>query len=88
MSLGALTAALVHPREVLKPAILGNAAAMILVHNHPSGDPAPSGEDLALTRRLCEASELVGIRVLDHIIIGHDGAYRSLADEGRLGGAR
>jgi DNA repair protein RadC len=88
VSLGALTAALVHPREVLKPAILGNAAAMILVHNHPSGDPAPSGEDLALTRRLCEASELVGIRVLDHIIIGHDGAYRSLADEGRLGGAR
>ena len=88
VSVGALTAALVHPREVLKPAILGNAAAIILVHNHPSGDPAPSTEDLALTRRLCEVGDLVGIRILDHVIIGHDGAYRSLADEGRLGGVR
>ena len=88
VSLGALTAALVHPREVLKPAILGNAAAIILVHNHPSGDPAPSAEDVALTKRLCAAGDLVGIRVLDHVVIGHDGTYRSLADDGQLGGVR
>jgi DNA repair protein RadC len=88
VSVGALTAALVHPREVMKPAILGNAAAVVLVHNHPSGDPAPSTEDLALTQRLCAAGELLGIRVLDHIVVGHDGAYCSLADQGALGGAR
>ena len=88
VSVGALTAALVHPREVVKPLILGSAAAAILVHNHPSGDPTPSAEDLALTKRLGEVGELVGIRVLDHIVIGHDGAFRSLADDGLLGGAR
>lgn len=88
VSIGALTAALVHPREVLKPAILGNAAAIILVHNHPSGDPAPSAEDIALTTRLWQAGDLMGIRVLDHIILGDDGAYRSLADDGQVGGAR
>jgi len=88
VSLGSLTAALVHPREVFKPAIAGSAAAVVLVHNHPSGDPSPSTEDLALTKRLCEVGELVGIRVLDHIVIGHDGAYCSLADDGLLGGAR
>jgi DNA repair protein RadC len=86
VSIGALTATLVHPREVLKPAILGNAAAIILVHNHPSGDPAPSAEDFALTKRLWAASELMGIRVLDHVVIGHEGAYSSLADQGALGG--
>ena len=88
ISVGSLTAALVHPREVFKPAILGNAAAIILAHNHPSGDPAPSAEDLALTKRLCEVGELVGIRVLDHIVLGEAGAFRSFADEGLLGGAR
>ena len=88
VSLGSLTAALVHPREVFKPAIAGSAAALVLVHNHPSGDPCPSSEDLVLTRRLCEVGDLVGIRVLDHIVLGHDGAFRSFADEGLLGGAR
>ena len=77
-----------HPREVFKPAILGNAAAIVLAHNHPSGDAAPSAEDLALTRRLCEVGELVGIRVLDHLVLGEGGTFRSLADEGLLGGGR
>jgi len=76
VSVGSLTAALVHPREVFKPVILGNAAAVILLHNHPSGSPEPSAEDRALTERLEQAGELLGIRVLDHIIVG-DGAYRS-----------
>ena len=84
VSIGSLTAALVHPREFLKALIIGNAAAAIVVHNHPSGDPAPSAEDLALTKRLREVSDLVGIKLLDHIILGHDGAYCSLADNGQL----
>ena len=88
VSLGSLTAALVHPREVFKAAIAGSAAAVVLVHNHPSGDPTPSAEDLALTRRLCEVGDLVGIRVLDHVVLGDGGAFRSLADEGLLGGTR
>jgi len=88
VSLGSLTAALVHPREVFKPLIVGNAAATILVHNHPSGDPAPSAEDLTLTRRLCEVGELVGIRVLDHLVLGERGSFRSLSDDGLLGGSR
>ncbi len=88
ISLGSLTAALVHPREVFKPAIAGAAAALVLLHNHPSGDPSPSAEDIALTRRLSEVAELVGIKVLDHIVIGEGGSYRSLADEGLLGGGR
>ena len=88
VSLGSLTAALVHPREVFKPAIAGSAAALILVHNHPSGDSSPSAEDLALTRRLCQAGDLVGIKVLDHIVLGDGGSFRSLADDGLLGGAR
>jgi DNA repair protein RadC len=80
VSVGSLTAALVHPREVFKPAILANAAAIILVHNHPSGDPEPSAEDRAITARLKEAGELLGIRVLDHVVIG-DGRHVSFADE-------
>ena len=88
ISLGSLTAALVHPREVFKPAIAGSAAALVLLHNHPSGDPSPSAEDIALTRRLSEVGELVGIKVLDHLVIGEGGSYRSLADDGVLGGAR
>ena len=76
VSVGSLTAALVHPREVFKPVILANAAAIILAHGHPSGDPEPSAEDRALTERLEHAGELLGIRVLDHIILG-DGTYRS-----------
>ena len=76
VSVGSLTAALVHPREVFKPVILANAAAVILLHNHPSGSAEPSAEDRALTERLEHAGELLGIRVLDHIILG-DGQYRS-----------
>lgn len=86
VAVGSLTAALVHPREVYVAAILGKAASIVLVHNHPSGDPAPSSEDLALTRRLREVGDLVGIRVLDHIVLGDGGAYRSLADDDVLDG--
>jgi len=82
VSIGSLTAALVHAREVFKPAILGNAAAIILVHNHPSGDPEPSAEDQALTARLKQAGELLGIRVLDHVVIGDDGRHVSMAETG------
>jgi DNA repair protein RadC len=88
LSVGSLTAALIHPREWAKALIIGNAAATIMCHFHPSGDPTPSAEDLALTKRLCEVGDLIGIRVLDHIVLGHDGAFRSLAEEGVLGGAR
>jgi len=80
VSIGSLTAALVHPREVFRVAIVQGAAAVILVHNHPSGDPAPSAEDQALTKRLREVGELIGIRVLDHVVLGEGGAYVSLAE--------
>jgi DNA repair protein RadC len=82
VSEGSLTTALVHPREVFAPAIREAAAAVILVHNHPSGDPTPSAEDRALTERLRQVGELVGIRVLDHVVIGR-GRWASLAEEGR-----
>lgn len=84
VSTGSLNASIVHPREVFKTALLSSAAAVILLHNHPSGDPTPSREDLELTGRLREAGELLGIRVLDHVIVG-DGCYVSLADRGLLG---
>lgn len=83
VSTGSLTSALVHPREVFKPAILGNAAAIILVHNHPSGDATPSAEDQAITARLKQVGDLIGIRVLDHVVIGDDGHYVSMAETGR-----
>jgi DNA repair protein RadC len=85
VSIGSLTASVVHPREVMKPAILRNAAALLCCHNHPSGAPQPSREDRALTTRLVEVGKLHGIAVLDHIILG-DGseAYYSFADEGLL----
>ncbi len=85
VSIGSLTASVVHPRETFKVAILANATAMICGHNHPSGDPAPSQEDRALTSRLVEAGAILGIDVLDHIIVG-DGSQRyfSFADEGLL----
>jgi DNA repair protein RadC len=82
VSEGTLTTALVHPREVFAPAIRDRAAALILVHNHPSGDPTPSSEDVALTERLRRVGEVVGIRVLDHVVVGH-GRYVSLAEERR-----
>ncbi len=80
---GILDASLIHPREVFRPAIVESAAAVILAHNHPSGDPTPSPEDRAVTRQLAEAGRAVGIAVLDHVILG-DGRFVSLAEEGLL----
>ena len=81
ISEGSLNQSIVHPREVFSPAVRESAAAVILVHNHPSGDPTPSREDLEISRRLKEAGELLGIRVLDHIIIG-DNTYVSFVERG------
>jgi DNA repair protein RadC len=81
VSVGTLTSSLVHPRECFKPAILSNAAALILLHNHPSGDPAPSAEDLTITRRLRDVGAIFDIKVLDHIIVG-DGRYVSFIEDG------
>lgn len=83
ISEGTLTSSLVHPREVFKPAIRRSAFAILLAHNHPSGDPTPSREDLHITERLVEAGELIGIRIIDHVIIGH-GRYVSLRRNGIL----
>jgi DNA repair protein RadC len=85
VSMGSLTASVVHPREVMKPAILSNAASLLCCHNHPSGSPQPSQEDRVLTKRLVDVGKLLGINVLDHIVIG-DGneTYYSFADEGVL----
>jgi DNA repair protein RadC len=73
VSIGSLNASIVHPREVFLPAILHSAASVVLVHNHPSGDPEPSEEDLGITRRLVQVGELVGIGVLDHVIVATRG---------------
>ena len=83
VSEGILTASLVHPREVFGPAIRDAAAGIIVVHNHPSGDPEPSPEDHEVTARLCAVGELVGIRVLDHVVIG-DGCYVSFLERGLI----
>jgi len=81
VSEGSLTSSLVHPREVFNPVIRESAAAVIFVHNHPSGDPLPSQEDLQITRRLREVGEVMGVQVLDHVIIGK-GKYVSFVDDG------
>jgi DNA repair protein RadC len=81
LSVGTLNASLVHPREVFRAAIKCSSASLICVHNHPSGDPTPSPEDIGLTRRLVEAGELIGISVLDHIVIG-DRKFVSLKEQG------
>ncbi len=81
---GGLTACAIHPREVFEPALRERAAAVIFVHNHPSGDPTPSHEDLALTARLVIAAEALGVRALDHVVIG-DGRFVSMADRGLMG---
>ncbi|MGA6828862.1 RadC family protein [Nitrospira sp. NS4] len=83
VSEGSLTLSIVHPREVFAMAIRESAAGVIFLHNHPSGDPTPSAEDRRLTERLVAAGEVLGIRVLDHMIVG-DGRYISFADEGWL----
>ena len=81
VAIGSLSAAIVHPREVFKAAILANASGIVLSHNHPSGDASPSGEDIAITKRVREAGDLLGIRVLDHLILGDDECY-SFVDHG------
>jgi len=83
ISEGSLNQSIVHPREVFAPAVRESAAAVIFIHNHPSGDPAPSREDREITRRLKEAGDLLGIKVLDHIIIG-DGSFYSFVEAGGL----
>ena len=82
VSLGSLTATVVHPREAFKAAILANAAAVIVAHNHPSGSVEPSQEDIELSRRLREAGELLGIRVLDSIVLGEGDSIYSFIDAG------
>ena len=81
VSIGSLNASIVHPREILKPAITNSAGSIILVHNHPTGDPEPSREDVEFTRRFAKCGELIGIELLDHVIIGN-GQYASLKERG------
>ncbi len=83
LTIGTLDASLAHPREILAPALESRCAGFILVHNHPSGDPQPSTEDLELTRRILEASKILGLTFLDHLIVGR-GAYVSLRKTTRL----
>jgi DNA repair protein RadC len=83
VSIGSLNSSIVHPREIFKVAILSNAASIIIFHNHPSGDPAPSNEDINVTNRIKEAGRIIGINLVDHIIIG-DKNYCSLKEKGIL----
>lgn len=83
VSIGSVSASLVHPREVMKFAILANASSIILAHNHPSGDVSPSRDDIELTRRLVEAGTLIGIDVLDHLVLS-DGDFLSLKEKGLM----
>jgi DNA repair protein RadC len=83
VAIGSLSVAIVHPREVFKVAVLLSAAALVLIHNHPSGDPSPSPEDFELTHRLVSAGETLGITIIDHLIIGHEKFY-SFAENGKL----
>ncbi len=83
VSEGSLNSSIVHPREVMIPAIKESAASIVLIHNHPSGDPAPSQQDMEITHRISKTGQIVGIKLLDHIIIG-DGCFYSFADEGLL----
>jgi DNA repair protein RadC len=83
-TIGAIDSSAVYPREVFRSALLKNASAVIFVHNHPSGDPEPSESDKVITRQLVFCSELLGISVLDHIILGDDGRYYSFTDQGLI----
>ncbi|AZK48971.1 RadC family protein [Paenibacillus lentus] len=83
LSIGSLNSSIVHPREVFRAAIKCSSASVVCAHNHPSGDPTPSPEDIRMTERLCEAGEIVGIDVLDHIVIG-DGEFISLKEQGLM----
>jgi DNA repair protein RadC len=84
VSRGSLNRAPMEGREVFKAAVIANAAGIVLVHNHPSGDPRPSPDDVAVTARLKAAGDLLGVEVLDHVIIGADGRFVSLKEQGRL----
>ena len=85
VSIGTINASLVTGREVFKSAILSNASNVILLHNHPSGDPQPSKSDFLITERMCAGGEILGIEVLDHIIVGgRTGAFHSMAESGQL----
>src|SRR5574344_324552 len=84
ISLGTLDASIVHPREVFKSAILNSAKSIMIFHNHPSGDTEPSREDINITKRLVEGGNLLGIKVLDHIILGHNGNYLSMLEENMM----
>jgi DNA repair protein RadC len=83
ISIGSLNANIVHPREVFRTACMVSASSIIVAHNHPSGDPTPSREDIELTKKLAEAGKMIGIDVLDHVIIGHDRNY-GFKDKGLL----
>jgi DNA repair protein RadC len=83
VSIGSLNSAIVHPREVFKTAILNNSSGFIMFHNHPSGDPTPSREDIEMTQKIAEIGTIMGIDVLDHIIIG-DGSFVSLKGQGLI----
>lgn len=84
VSVGSIDHTFMSPREVFRDALLGNAAALVLGHNHPSGDAAPSRDDERVTRRLAAAAELIGIDLLDHLVVG-DGRWTSLARRGHIG---
>lgn len=81
VTIGSLNSSIVHPRDIFQRAILDNAHQIILFHNHPSGDPRPSNDDIGVTRRVAEAGEILGVPLADHIIVG-DGRYTSLKEEG------
>lgn len=80
-SVGTLSSSIVHPRDIFRDAIRRSAASIILIHNHPSGDPTPSGDDINATRRVKEAGKIIGIELLDHLIIG-EGCFVSLKEKG------
>jgi len=82
VTIGILDGALIHPREVFKAAVAGSAAGIIVAHNHPSGDPKPSGQDAEVTKRLRKAGEVLGIPVVDHVIVGSTGAHFSFREQG------
>lgn len=84
VSIGSLNASIVHPRELFKDAVRLSAASVVVVHNHPSGDPTPSGADTQLTRRLVRAGDVLGIEVLDHVVLGDGGAHASMRELGLM----
>lgn len=84
VSVGHLNSSIAHPREVIKPAILTNAAAFVLGHNHPSSEVSPSAEDIEITKRIYAAGDLLGIKLLDHLIIAEDGRWYSFQEDGAL----